>query len=285
MTTSILQHLQGFVTQFLDKRDKPLVLGISGPQGSGKSFLSCALEKTLRENNLKVVSISLDDIYLDHKTLVGKYESTHSPLLARRGLPGTHDIELLKTLVSECLAKKAGEVFRIPRYDKSAFNGEGDRLPVSQWTEAVGPIDILIVEGWCLGFQPLEDMETALQILRFKLPSISITMEDLEFMNSELKKMNDFLFNEYQPIIDTLVHLDAQHLEYVYKWRAQQEVELHERYGSGMTPEQVVAFVDGYAPGYILYLEGLRKGILGTKGRQLRLVLGDQRQVLDVKVL
>lgn len=58
-----------------------------------------------------------------------------------------------------------------------------------------------------------------------------------------------------------------------------------------MTDEQVKSFVDAYYPAYELYLDGVRKGIFteraaaegAWKGKQLRLVVGKDRRVVDVE--
>ncbi|HEY6815729.1 MAG TPA: P-loop NTPase fold protein, partial [Croceibacterium sp.] len=42
----------------------PLVIGINGAQGSGKSTLCGFLEALLVEHNLRTVTLSLDDLYL-----------------------------------------------------------------------------------------------------------------------------------------------------------------------------------------------------------------------------
>ncbi|XP_072069244.1 D-glycerate 3-kinase, chloroplastic-like [Arachis hypogaea] len=42
-----------------------------------------------------------------------------------------------------------------PRYDKSAFNGRGDRADPSTWPEVEGPLTVVLFEGWMLGFKPL----------------------------------------------------------------------------------------------------------------------------------
>jgi D-glycerate 3-kinase len=46
-----------------------------------------------------------------------------------------------------------GKEILIPRFDKSLFNGKGDRLEKDKWTNVNYPLDILILEGWCLGFK------------------------------------------------------------------------------------------------------------------------------------
>lgn len=53
--------------------------------------------------------------------------------------------------------------------------------------------------------------------------------------------------------------------------------------GTGMSKEQVIEFVNGYYPCYELYTDVLRNGIFGgEKGKQLRLVVGKDRKVVQV---
>jgi len=50
---------------------------------------------------------------------------------------------------------KAGESMYVPQYDKSLHHGRGDRAPFGRWLTATGPVDVVILEGWMLGFTPL----------------------------------------------------------------------------------------------------------------------------------
>lgn len=53
--------------------------------------------------------------------------------------------------------------------------------------------------------------------------------------------------------------------------------------GTGMSKEQVIEFVNGYYPCYELYTDVLRNGIFGgEKDKQLRLVVGKDRKVVQV---
>jgi len=56
-----------------------------------------------------------------------------------------------------------GEETRIPSYDKSAFAGKGDRVPLEEWVvvnrKGENKIKIVILEGWCVGFRPLPVVE------------------------------------------------------------------------------------------------------------------------------
>ena len=55
--------------------------------------------------------------------------------------------------------------------------------------------------------------------------------------------------------------------------------------GSGMSDDQVKAFIDGYMPSYELYLDALRQGLFKDKGRMVRVVLDRQRSVEEVEEL
>lgn len=116
------------------------------------------------------MTLSLDDIYLTHADQVA-LANTHpdNPLLQHRGQPSTHDLRLGEDVFASL---RAGEPTAIPQYDKSAFSGQGDRVPQSQW-EVVNNqtgqeendekkttiIKVVIFEGWCVGFRPLGDDE------------------------------------------------------------------------------------------------------------------------------
>lgn len=72
-----------------------------------------------------------------------------------RGNAGTHDLQLgtdtLKALKS-CTSKDSQVA--VPRYDKSQNGGRGDRADPSTWPNVQGPLDVILFEGWMLGFKP-----------------------------------------------------------------------------------------------------------------------------------
>src|SRR5258708_1320897 len=143
-------------------RTSPIFVALQGPQGSGKTSLASRVKEMLAEDNedhspFHVVTLSIDDLYLPHAQL-NALASAHlnNPFLRGRGLPGTHDIPLGLSLLrslKEINRSKADDI-RIPRFDKSLFDGEGDRLPESEWTAVKGPLDVVLLEGWCVGFYP-----------------------------------------------------------------------------------------------------------------------------------
>ena len=180
-------------------------------------------------------------------------------------------------------ALQEGRETKIPMYDKSAYDGQGDRVPTSLWETKNGPgqprIRVVIFEGWCVGFRSisLEEIEA-----KRAAPSTTLhkhRLQDLLFINEKLK--------DYQVMtdaFDAFIHIDAEETGYVYDWRLEQEAALRRDKGSGMTDEQVRKFVDGYYPAYELFTEGVRAGVLQEKGegRQLGLIVGRDRRVKSV---
>lgn len=83
-------------------------------------------------------------------------------LLEKRGNALTHDLEL-GTATLRALSSAAGSDARtrVPRYDKSAHAGRGDRFPEDQWAAVEGPVDLVLFEGWMLGFQATDEEAAA----------------------------------------------------------------------------------------------------------------------------
>jgi D-glycerate 3-kinase len=123
---------------------RPLVVGINGAQGSGKSTLCRFLEVLLADRGLHAATLSLDDLYLTRADRL-RAATTFHPLFATRGVPGTHDVALGMAVLD---AVAEGRPFTLPRFDKAA----DDRLAVGEPVEK--PVDVLLFEGWCLGAQP-----------------------------------------------------------------------------------------------------------------------------------
>lgn len=117
------------------------VFGIAGLQGSGKSTLAAQVAALARARGLRAATLSIDDGYLNPGARRRLARTVH-PLLATRGPPGTHDVELLCETLD---AMRAGRATRLPRFDKR----HDRRLRPSRWPP-VGALDLLVFEGWCL---------------------------------------------------------------------------------------------------------------------------------------
>ncbi|KAF7921415.1 hypothetical protein EAE99_007723 [Botrytis elliptica] len=297
-------HILPFILHYLSLHQKthptrPFIIGLNGIQGAGKTTLVNTLYEILtRDHGLETLVLSIDDLYLtraDQEKLAR--ENQGNKLVQFRGEPGTHDIPLARSLFSSLLQSPPTPT-PIPSYDKSLHSGLGDRSPstrtVNDSSQNQRPIQIILFEGWCVGFRSLPP--TSISILHknsLSLPSSPqnpTTLRDhplssLLFINQKLKDY-DILTDTF----DIFIHIDALDTQYVYSWREEQEAVLRREKGTGMSEEQVKIFVDGYYPAYELYLDGVRRGIfrggkLGEdwEGRQLRLVVGRDRRVVQVE--
>jgi pantothenate kinase-related protein Tda10 len=76
-------------------------LGISAPQGCGKTTLVFELEKLSTALGIRAASVSIDDFYLSHAAQQ-MVTAAHpdNPLLAGRGNAGTHDLQLGKVVLT-----------------------------------------------------------------------------------------------------------------------------------------------------------------------------------------
>ncbi len=223
------------------KDDCPLLIGVNGAQGTGKStladFLRVATESMF---NWNVAVISIDDFYLtseERKDLAGDVH----PLFMTRGVPGTHDTEMLAICLDRLQKLGSNEQLAIPRFDKAA----DDRADKSQWTPAVGPIDLVILEGWCVGSEAQPDRE-------LEEPVNSLERED-DPEGIWRKYANDQLRSNYQQIfeqLDFLIYINAPDFDSILRWRLKQERKLAEVSASNsaglMTDDQIVRFMQFY---------------------------------------
>ncbi|THH01326.1 hypothetical protein EW026_g1360 [Hermanssonia centrifuga] len=303
MTAHVLQQLTRHRSQFSpDNQPPPLFVAVQGPQGSGKTFLTSRLRETLVSDphSLSVIVLSIDDLYLPHDQLVTLAQANpENRLLNGRGQPGTHDVQLGTRILSQLKrineADNKDEIVEIPSFDKSLFGGEGDR--VNECVTAHGPVDVIIMEGWCVGFYPLtpEEIER-----RWELPVQGLGGDF--FGSRGFQKANVFDINmklcTYLPwweFFDTFIQIkpvENHPYDYIYTWRLQQEHHMKSlNGGKGMTDQQVEAFVDRYIPGYVFFGDGISEGGINENGQHQRppwignglsIQIGEDRKVLNV---
>jgi D-glycerate 3-kinase len=195
--------------------NKPLIIGINGSQGSGKSTLTLLLSQIFSElYNKNVANLSIDDFY---KTKAERQQCANDihPLFLTRGVPGTHDTTLLSHILTKFLAGEAEVV--IPRFDKST----DDRHAESDWETTHEPIDIILIEGWCFGVRPQAQQELSTPI------NILEELEDPQCIWRQ--HINHVISDDYLPIfeqVDKLIMLKAPSFDCVYDWRQKQEDKL-----------------------------------------------------------
>jgi len=198
--------------------------------------------------------------------------------------------------VFQSIASGAHSDSHIPSFDKSRFNGEGDRVPEADWARVPRtiPIDVVVFEGWCVGFQALstsvvQDKWEAAQRETVPKTDMSVntladcSLEHLTIINEALRRYNESFMGPQH--LDALVHLDTDDLVNVDAWRLGQEHAMWKERGAGMSDSEVFAFVKSYMPSSELYIEQLRKGMTTSEGKkpaQMRVVLDVKRRVVQM---
>ena len=220
---------------------RPLLIGINGAQGTGKSTLTDFLKLVLESNHQwRVAVLSIDDFYLTKDERSKLAEDVH-PLLATRGAPGTHDVKMLVTCLDELMALQNGQSLRLPRFDKAA----DDRSEQSLWPSVEGPLDLIILEGWCVGSVAQSDAELVQPVNKLE--------RDEDPSATWRRYVNEQLGKDYLPIfarLDGLVFIKAPNFDSVYRWRLEQEHKLADVASvdaSGIMDEnQIARFIQFY---------------------------------------
>lgn len=183
---------------------------------------------------------------------VGRKNASNG-LLQGRGQPGTHDVALGTSLLHAIrdLNTQTEGALALPVYDKSAFEGQGDRA--ARTTQVRAPIDIVLFEGWCLGFHSIPRAVLAERIATASQSDppafLSYSLEHLDAVNEQLRVWEQ----EWYPLVDAFVQFcphatdGASPWSLVYPWRLQAEHAMKKANGGkGMSDTQVYTFVQRY---------------------------------------
>ena len=245
------------IYQDYKKNKKIRIIGITGGQGTGKSTITQIIKLILQKKyNLRVVYFSIDDFYKKSSERIKMSKKVHQ-LFKTRGVPGTHDVGLIKkTFVN--LTKKNFKPVVIPFFDKS----KDDRSPRKKWQIIKKQPEIILFEGWCVGAKPQEK--------KYLKKSINILEKKYDANLVWRSKVNYELNNNYAKIfkkIDRLIFLKVPNFECVYEWRLLQEkkLQLTSRGKKTMSPTQVKNF--------IMYYERITKQMLADLTKKAYAVL------------
>ncbi|MDJ0509871.1 MAG: glycerate kinase [Crocosphaera sp.] len=212
------------------KQKYPFIQGILGGQGTGKTTLSKILCIILKQLGYQTVTLSIDDFYKTYEERQKLH--TNDPRFIWRGPPGTHDIALgIKTL-EQLKAPDYSQPIFIPRFDKSLWNGQGDRIK----PDIISQPDIVLFEGWFVGVFPINETEFN------HSPSPIKTEKDIQFakdINQQLKAYLP-LWNQ----LDSLMILYPQDYRLSKKWRKEAEQKMILSGKTGMNEQQIDEFVN-----------------------------------------
>ena len=240
------------------KKRKTRVIGLTGGQGTGKSTISNILKIILKEaHGLETVIFSIDDFYktFSERKILSKKINT---LFLTRGVPGTHDTEMLYKCIKN-LKNKNFKKFMIPKFDKSSDN----RSPKNKWLKIKKKPNIVIFEGWCVGVEAQKNKDLIIPINKLEKQRDKKKIWRKQ-VNLELKKKYKKIFN----LIDKLIFLKVPSFKYVFKWRLLQEQKLR------ITSKGKKTMTDKEIKIFIMFYERLTKHMLKTLPRTADTVIG-----------
>jgi D-glycerate 3-kinase len=264
----LLSSLYIPLATWLDRRransEKALVVGLCGAQGSGKSTVTELLKTVLTVGfNLKVASFSIDDIYKTKEEREDLSRMIH-PLLATRGVPGTHDVNLGIETIERLKAQGSRQSTQIPAFNKA----RDDRHPRSNWPVFSGRVDVIIFEGWCVGACPQSEKALVAPANRLERE------EDSD--GAWRRGVNQALAGDYQELfdlIDVLLMLKIDSMERVFEWRRLQEKKLAAKAAqSGIDMTELQIMSDLELARFIMHYERLTKHILDEMPRRADIV-------------
>ena len=252
------------------KKGETLILGFSGGQGSGKTTVTGILKIILKKFFKRRIHVSsIDNFY---KTLEDRNKISNKihPLLKTRGVPGTHDINLVKNFFN-IIRKKKFKKIKIPKFEKAMDN----RLEKKYWFNIKQKPEIVILEGWCVGARPQSNS-------LIKRP-INI-LEKYEDKDSKWRKyVNEKLKKEYKKLflmIDYLIFMKIPNFKVVFKWRLLQEKKLKKKSHSNkkiMSYNEIKRFIMFYQRITLQMIKDLSKSasiiMLLKKNHEIRKLL------------
>ena len=223
------------------KKKSPLIVGLAGGQGSGKTTISSILSLILKKYfKLKVFKISIDDFYKTKKQREILSKNKHS-LLLTRGVPGTHDIKIMLDFFRKIKTKNFKSL-KLPKFNKA----NDDRYKKKHWYKLKSRPDVVIFEGWCVGAKP-----QSLRLLKKPINALERahdkSLKWRRFVNLQLKTNYKKLYSQ----LDSLLYLKVKNFNLLKKWRIKQEEKLWLKAKSRknlkiMNKKEVINFMQTY---------------------------------------
>lgn len=242
--------------------ERPAIVGVAGPQGSGKT----TLVKAYAAFHPRTAHFSLDDVYLpaSYRRLIA--QSVH-PLFATRGPPGTHNLTQFEETLDDLIEAGEGAQTLLPAFDKITDN------PVHAANRPVfhGKPSVILVDGWCLGATAQTD------------DALAAPVNALEAQHDKdavwRKEVNANLAGAYQPTfarLDAIVCLQAPSFEIVHDWRCEQEESLLARDLTEGEQARIATFIQHFE-------RITRHMIAGGRRADIDVLLDVHRNVTEVR--
>ena len=215
MIKSYLVPISFWIANKAGKKN-PYFVGLAGGQGTGKTTISSILSIILKKYfKLNVFIISIDDFYKTRKERFLLSKKVH-PSLMTRGVPGTHDINIMLDFFKKAKSKKFKSL-KLPKFNKAI----DDRYKKKLWYSIKKRPNVIIFEGWCVGARAEKN-----NTLKIAINSLEKTDDKKliwrKFVNQQLKSRYKKLFSK----LNCLLYLKANNFSLLQKWRMKQEKKL-----------------------------------------------------------
>jgi len=204
-----------WISKKADKK-RPYFVGLAGGQGTGKTTISSLIKIILiKYFKLKVFRISIDDFYKTRKERISLSKKVH-PMLLTRGVPGTHDINMMLSFFKKVKSRKFKKL-KLPTFNKAT----DDRFNKKRWYDLKDKPDVIIFEGWCVGAKSEKN-----NTLKKTINSMEKAKDQKQiwrkYVNHQLKSKYKNLYSQ----LNCLIYLKAKNFSLLQKWRLKQERKL-----------------------------------------------------------
>ena len=240
MIKSFLIPISFWIAKKVEKK-KPYIVGLSGGQGTGKTTISSIVSIILSKYfKLNVFKISIDDFYKTREERFLLSKKVH-PLLMVRGVPGTHDTNIMLDFFKRLKGKKFTSI-KLPKFNKAI----DDRYNKKLWYSVKRRPDVIIFEGWCVGAKAENNnkLKTPINSLE-KLKDQKLIWRRL--VNKQLKSKYKQLYDQ----LNCLLFIKSKKFSLLGQWRIKQEKKLRLKNKRSnnlkiMSDKEIVNFMQTY---------------------------------------
>ena len=137
-------------------------------------------------------------------------------MLLTRGVPGTHDINMMLSFFKKVKGKKFKKL-KLPTFNKAI----DDRFSKNRWYNLKNKPDVIIFEGWCVGAKS-EKNNTLKKTINLMEKAKDQKQIWRKYVNDQLKSKYKNLYSQ----LNCLIYLKAKNFNLLQKWRLKQERKL-----------------------------------------------------------
>ena len=187
----------------------PPIIGLSGPQGVGKTT---ALKTLNKKTDLRIATLGIDDFYLT-KAERNDLAKNVSPLYRTRGPAGTHDIRLIEKTLNSLMTSTANTRTAFVSFNKVT----DERRPKEEWFIFEGRPDVIILEGWLIGAIAPNDFSSSAPLNEIERSDEGSLWR--QYQQNQLNGSYSILWQSFSACI----HIKGPDFDTIFDWRKEQE--------------------------------------------------------------